>query len=260
MMQVDSDANIKDAHGNSPLIYCMKERPGDFIDRCVYLIQNGTKLKEKYYENENFLLTVLKVYRKAKCMEILPKISYYIDDYSVVDERGQNAMHYVFKKKPGDCCLELFNYLTAAGVTFNRTDDNDVLPVMHALKNCFELPLLRRLIQESPINYRDTSGNGFFHYLCKSNSSFDSFRKCCKMLVANGESINMQDHDGMLPAFESIANPHFSWKYIEFLHSCGANLKTKDRFGRSAAVFALVQNREEKDMCLLLRYLFTTWK
>ena len=108
-------------------------------------------------------------------------------------------------------------------------------------------------------------GKGFFHYLCKSKSSFDHFRKCCKILVANGETINIQDHSGMSPAFESIANPHFSWKYIEFLHSCGANLKTKDRFGRSAAVFALVQNREEKDMCLLLRYLFTvdnylTWK
>ena len=162
MMQCDSDANIKDAHGNSPLAYCMKERPGDFIDRCVYLIQNGTRLKEKYYENENFLLTVFKVYRNAKCMEILPQISYYIDDYSVVDERGQNAMHYVFKKKPEDGCFELFNYLTAAGVTFNRTDDNDVLPVMHAIKNCFELPLLRRLIQESPINYRDTSGKRLF--------------------------------------------------------------------------------------------------
>ena len=265
MLQCGADPDIKDATGNTPLNYCIRKHTETSMDRCVYLIRNGTKFQQQDYESDDFLLTALEVYSNTKITEILPQISDCIDDYTVVDDLGQNAMHYVFKSKQQTGCETLFNYLTAAGVTFNRTDNEGRLPVMLALENGFELSLLRRLIQECPTNVRDNLGRGVFHYLCKSKSGFDHFRKCCKLLMENGEDIDMQDCDKMSPLLIAIANSHLTWKYIEFLHRCGANLWTRDALGRNATVFALLQKREEIDMCLLLRYLLTvgkflTWK
>ena len=140
LLQCSADINMKDAKGNLPLYYCIyiKERPDEYFDRCAYLIQNGAKIQEHDYEAGNFLLAALQIYKMETCTKILPQISEYLEDYKVVDEHGQNAMHYLFQKQPEAGCLKLFLYLTAAGVTFNRSDKTGRLPVMFTLQNFFE--------------------------------------------------------------------------------------------------------------------------
>ena len=126
---------------------------------------------------------------------------------NAVDNDGQSALHYLFRDGVNvitgkEIRQAVFQKMLSLGGNLNSQDKKGVSPVMMALSKCYDPIVVKSCIEKRTPKLVDIFGRGYLHYLAGSVIRHDRLPVFVKMLIENGEDINLADNNGDVPLSE----------------------------------------------------------
>ena len=112
-----------------------------------------------------------------------------------------NALHIACQRQNLHQCFDVLRYLIDVGVDASQESTEGEVPLMLALENDQTVDVIKWLLSLSPKRHQNKAGQGYFHYLMRVcyMYSFDTLTKLCRVLLKEGEDIDLQDATGTTP-------------------------------------------------------------
>ena len=134
-----------------------------------------------------------------KCLQMLSLLKDNGANFQCMNEKKFNALHIACKRYSKDLDFGVLKYLVDIGVDASQESSEGEVPLMLALQHNTKECIIKLLLPISPRKHKTKAGQGYFHYLMRSNCSFDTLSASCKMLLNEGEDANLQDASGTTP-------------------------------------------------------------
>jgi ankyrin repeat protein len=223
---------------------------------CVHKKDKNTKLKLELVEAalyERDSLYILDLIEKGA-------------DINFQDSTGNTALHYSLSNYLQGKNVDMF--LSRQNIDVNLRNNFSQTPILLTLNNNY----IKKLIAlGADVNVQDYAGMSPLHYACSKNDP-----ELVDLLLSSGANVNIKDSLGFTPlisCFKEVTWPSFngpavgacgvyylstnrpqkvtSYKIVKALLNNGAKVNERDKEGRSALNYAILQNNQPVLLLLL---------
>lgn len=168
---------------------------------------------------------------------------------------GTSALMYVatLYENEYNSTMEIAKLLIKSGADINAVDNNKWTPVMHAVYNAVNIPLIKYLLEQKPdlkkVNYE---GNTALYIAALQGNA----ETADLLLKAGADSSQMKRENKFItaPIHYAAENGYIDFVRVLLENKADVNIKTKGGFGGMTPLHKAIESRDVDMVKLLLKY------